>query len=302
MFGQRVVPGRWYRLTARWDGLALTLDVNGRRTRVTRSGLPKPTDNPLVIGGLGGLIDNLKIENPRLPTLQVRDARQEHAILCAGRPEKLTTSIRNVGTGTEQVVVRFELPPGTRCLGEAVHELGAMPTGAEKTIAWTVQADAASIGTAEIRVTAAGSPPVTARHPLVFFPSEDGPPASASDRLAPPRAGEAQAVTYYIDSAAGNNANSGTSPDAPWKDFTNVNARTLGPGERLLIRRGSVLNQELTVSARGTADHWAEIGAYGTGPPRPSAGTGTSAIAVPWCGIPTSSASAVWWCATPPRA
>ena len=135
---ERVVPGRWYRLTARWDGFALTLDVNGQRTRVTRSGLPKPTDNPLVIGGLGGLIDNLKIENPRLPTLQVRDARQEHAILCAGRPEKLTTSIRNVGTGTEQVVVRFELPPGMRCLGEAVHELGAMPTGAEKTIEWTV--------------------------------------------------------------------------------------------------------------------------------------------------------------------
>ena len=135
---QRVVPGQWYRLTARWDGLALTLDVNGRRTRVTRSGLPKPTDNPLVIGGLGGLIDNLRIENPRLPTLQVRDARQEHAILCAGRPEKLTTTIRNVGTATEQVVVRFELPPGMRCLGPAVHELGAMPTGAEKTIEWTV--------------------------------------------------------------------------------------------------------------------------------------------------------------------
>ncbi|MCY2988819.1 MAG: right-handed parallel beta-helix repeat-containing protein [Planctomycetota bacterium] len=263
---QRVVPGRWYRLTARWDGLALTLDVNGRRTRVVRSGLPKPTDNPLVIGGLGGRIDNLKIENPRLPTLLVRDARQEHAILCVGRPEQLTTSIRNVGTGTEQVVVRFELPPGTRCLGAAVHELGSLPTGAEKTIAWTVAADTASIGTAEIRVTAADSPPVTSRHPLVFFPSEAGPPTSASTRLVPPRADAATAVTYYVDSAAGNNANSGTSSDAPWQDFTNVNARTLGPGERLLIRRGSMLNQELTVSARGTADNWAEIGAYGSGP------------------------------------
>ena len=96
---QRVVPGRWYRLTAGWDGFALTLDVNGQRSRVTRSGLAKATDSPLVIGGLGGLIDNLRIENPRLPTLQVRDARQEHAILLAGRPEKLTTAIRNLGTG-----------------------------------------------------------------------------------------------------------------------------------------------------------------------------------------------------------
>ena len=263
---QRVLPGRWYRLTARWDGLAVTLDVNGRRTRSTRSGLPKPTDNPLVIGGFGGLIDNLKIENPRLPALLVRDVRQEHAILCAGRPEKLTTSIRNIGPGTDKVVVQIELPPGTRCVGQQVHDVGAIPTGAERTIEWTVAADAASVGDAEIRVTAAEGPPVTARHPMVFFPSEESLPPSASERLATPRAGEREAVTYYIDSKAGSNANSGTSASAPWRDFTNVNGRVLGPGERLLIRRGSVLEQELTISARGTENAWAEIGAYGTGP------------------------------------
>ena len=201
--------------------MALTLDVNGQRTRVTRSGIPKPTDNPLVVGGLGGWIDNLTLENPRLPTLQVRDVRQEHAILCAGRPEKLTTSIRNVGMGAGQVVVSLELPPGTRCLDEAVHDLGAMPMGAEKVIEWTVRADAASSAAAEIRVTAAGSPPVTARHPLVFFPSEDALPASASKSLrregnprpTGERAGEGadepHAVTYYVDSAAGNNSQRG---------------------------------------------------------------------------------------------
>lgn len=278
---QRVAPGLWYRITARWDGMALTLDVNGQRTRVTRSGLPKPSDNPLVVGGCGGWIDNLTIENPRLPTLQVRDVRQEHAILCAGRPEKLTTAIRNLGTGTEQVAVALVLPPDIRCLREAVHDLGAMPMGAEKVIEWTVQADAASMGAAGILVTAAGSPPVTARHPLVFFASEDSRPASVSDSIPPAvpwrelpacerlPGGKLEAnptKTYYVDSAAGSNANAGTSPEAAWKDFTNVNGRTLGPGEQLLIRRGSVLNQELTVSARGTADRWAEIGAYGTGP------------------------------------
>ena len=111
---QRVVPGQWYRVTACWDGSALTLDVNGQRTRVTRSGLAKPTDDPLVIGGLRGLIDNVRIENPRLPTFQVHDARQAHAILLVGRPEKLTTTVRNVGTTAKQVAVRFELPPGVR--------------------------------------------------------------------------------------------------------------------------------------------------------------------------------------------
>jgi hypothetical protein len=262
---QRVVPGQWYRLTASWDGLALTLDVNGQRSRMMRSGLAKPTDSPLVIGGFGGLIDHLRIENPRLPTLLVRDARQEHAILLAGRPERLTTTIRNLGTATEQVAVRFRLPAGTRCLGQAMHELGAMPTGAEKTIAWGVQADAATIAAAEILVTAAGAPPLTSRQPLVFFPSEDGLPPSASECLPQTAAGDGKATTYYIDSVAGSNAQAGTSPDAAWKDFTKVNGRVLGPGERLLLRRGSVFNQELNVSAHGTADHWAEIGAYGDG-------------------------------------
>ena len=87
----------------------------------------------------------------------------------------------------------------------------------------------------------------------------------------PGRAGKstnaaAAGTTYYIDSVAGKNTNPGTSPDSAWQDFTNINGRTLNAGERLLIKRGSVINQELQVSAKGTADHWAEIGAYGDGP------------------------------------
>ena len=263
---ERVQPGRWYRLTGPLGRIGLTLDVNGRRTHVTRSGLVKPTDNPLVIGGLHGWIDNLSIENPRLPTLQVRDVRQEHAILCAGRPEKLTASVRNVGMDSQQVTVRLQLPAGTRGLGKTVHELGPMPMGAEKVVEWSVQAETPVIGAAAIQVTAQGSPPVTRRHPLVFFASEDAMPVISSPKSARPHAGKSDAVTYYVDSVAGSNANAGTAPEAAWKDFANVNGKTLGPGQRLLIRRGSILNQELTISAHGTADNWAQIGAYGEGP------------------------------------
>ncbi|MDZ7616546.1 MAG: right-handed parallel beta-helix repeat-containing protein, partial [Patescibacteria group bacterium] len=263
---QPVVPGQWYRVTACWDGSALTLDVNGQRTRVTRSGLAKPTENPLVIGRHRGLMDNLRIENPRLPTFQVRDARQEHAILLVQRAEKLTTTVRNVGTAAEQVAVRFQLPPGVRCVGSAVHELGTMPTGDERTIEWGVETTEAVLGSAEIQVTATGAPPLTARHPLVFFPSEEGPPPSASEKLPPTATGDGKAATYYIDGIAGDNTHAGTSPDAAWKDFANINGRALGPGERLLLRRGSVFRQELQVSARGTEDNWAEIGTYGDGP------------------------------------
>jgi alpha-galactosidase len=72
-------------------------------------------------------------------------------------------------------------------------------------------------------------------------------------------------VTYYIDSVGGRNSNTGTLPEWPWQDFSNINGQTLGPGDRLLIKRGSVINQELQLSAKGTAEHWAEIGAYGEG-------------------------------------
>ncbi|MFA5190837.1 MAG: right-handed parallel beta-helix repeat-containing protein [Verrucomicrobiia bacterium] len=72
-------------------------------------------------------------------------------------------------------------------------------------------------------------------------------------------------VTYYVDSVGGRNANAGTSPETAWQDFANINGRTLGAGERLLIKRGSVINQELRLGAKGTAERWAEIGAYGEG-------------------------------------
>ncbi len=72
-------------------------------------------------------------------------------------------------------------------------------------------------------------------------------------------------TTWYVDGFAGRNSNPGTSPDSPWRDFSNINGQTLNAGDRLLIKRGSVINQELRLSARGTVERWAEIGAYGQG-------------------------------------
>ncbi|MHB8863967.1 MAG: right-handed parallel beta-helix repeat-containing protein, partial [Pirellulaceae bacterium] len=73
-------------------------------------------------------------------------------------------------------------------------------------------------------------------------------------------------TTYYVDAVAGQNTQDGASLDTAWRDFTNINGRTLDAGDKLLIKRGSVINQELQISARGTADNWVEIGVYGTGP------------------------------------
>lgn len=70
---------------------------------------------------------------------------------------------------------------------------------------------------------------------------------------------------YYVDGLSGQNGREGTAPETAWRDFSNINGKTLGPGERLLIKRGSVINQELRVGAKGTTNRWAEIGVYGEG-------------------------------------
>ncbi|NOY81691.1 MAG: hypothetical protein GXP31_11905 [Kiritimatiellaeota bacterium] len=259
---QRVKTGVWYRIMARWDGETLTLDVNGERNRAAHRGIPAPTSNALRVGGPGMLIDHLRVANPRLPVLSVGSVRQEQALLRAGRPETLAWTIRNVGTGAGPCTARLVLSEGIRCLGDAKRGVGALPMGAERVVKWTVQADADTRGTAEVRLTADGCRPAIRRQLLTFFPAEGTPSVPLS------RTGtkEERGTTYHIDSVSGNNDNTGTSPTAAWKDFTNINGRTLGPGEKLLIRRGSVINQELVVSAAGTSENWAEIGTYGEGP------------------------------------
>lgn len=72
-------------------------------------------------------------------------------------------------------------------------------------------------------------------------------------------------VSYYVDSVRGSNKASGRSSSTPWADFTNINGKTLNPGDKLLIKRGSVINQELNIKAKGSAKAWIEIGPYGTG-------------------------------------
>lgn len=73
---------------------------------------------------------------------------------------------------------------------------------------------------------------------------------------------------YYIDTA-GDNRNSGHSPAEAWKDFTPLNELKLGPGNKVLLKRGCEWNQRLNLHARGTEGNFAEIAAYGSGNARP---------------------------------
>lgn len=51
-------------------------------------------------------------------------------------------------------------------------------------------------------------------------------------------------TTYYVDSLHGNDDNNGTSENTPWKTARNVNRTTFQPGDRILLKAGSVWNGE----------------------------------------------------------
>lgn len=258
---EKVKAGVWYRLIAKWDGFTVSLDVNGEKTQTSHSGLVKPGDRPLCIGATGGLIDDLRIENPRLPVIRVRGLTQEHTLLRAGRPEKFSAIIENIGQAVENAVVKLELQKGVTCLGKSIYELGTFPAATTTNVEWTVQADKEVCVWAGVHLTAGSCKPPAFHRVLAFFPASE-----QSALPTPVMKDGAKSVIHYIDSVEGNNVNTGTSLSVPWRDFTNINGKKLGAGEKLLIKRGSIINQELVISAAGTAENWAEIGAYGTGP------------------------------------
>ncbi|MEI6500177.1 MAG: LamG-like jellyroll fold domain-containing protein, partial [Armatimonadota bacterium] len=257
-----VRAGQWYRILAHWDGLTLTLEVNGAQTHITRSGLCRGGNSPVTIGGPGMTVDEVRLDNPRRPAIRVVRVSQEHALTRAGTPETLTTVVQNLSQTVTGAVVRLDVPDTVRCLDSPAYELGALGPGETKTVQWRVTADRETSSEAVVRLTAEGALPAIVRHPLVFFPRDDQAAASRA-RMNPPSQG---GKTYYVDSVHGSNANTGLSQTQPWQDFTKVNGMTLGPGDALLLKRGSEFRTELSLSAHGTADNWAVIGAYGTGP------------------------------------
>src|SRR5437868_2248477 len=76
----------------------------------------------------------------------------------------------------------------------------------------------------------------------------------------------AQGATYYIDSAAGQNSNSGISPSTPWKTLDKANSTVLHPGDRLLFKAGGTWKGQLAPRTSGDNGTPASIDRYGIGP------------------------------------
>jgi len=76
-------------------------------------------------------------------------------------------------------------------------------------------------------------------------------------------------AVYYVDAAAGDDANQGDSPEAPWRTMARVSRALTAPGDAVLLRRGRIWRERFEPPASGTAEAPIRFGAYGDGP-RPS--------------------------------
>jgi hypothetical protein len=256
--------GVWYQLAASWDGINQSITVNGVSNSLTRSGFPRPGDEPLKLGTVKGQIKDLLIENPRPAVIRLNNMATDSMLLRSGRQERLSGLLRNYGRAIDSCQVTLELPEAVHCHSPQVLELGPMESNAELPVEWTLSSQKSVSARASIRMVTADGTVETVTKMLPFLPATD--PDFSARAWNPPLSAVATARSYYVDAIDGDNAGDGSSPATAWRDFTPINGRTLGPGERLLIRRGSELRQELQLSAQGTADAWAEIGSYGEGP------------------------------------
>jgi hypothetical protein len=71
--------------------------------------------------------------------------------------------------------------------------------------------------------------------------------------------------TYYVDSIAGNDDNSGTTPANAWKSLAKVNATTFLPGDRILLKSGSAWKGQLWPKGSGVDGRPITVDMYGGG-------------------------------------
>lgn len=74
----------------------------------------------------------------------------------------------------------------------------------------------------------------------------------------------AMSATFYIDSREGSDSNDGLSPTKAWRTLTAANGRVRGVGDDLLLREGSVFeDQQLVIDWDGSDSDWTTVDCYG---------------------------------------
>lgn len=257
---QPIELGRTYRLCCGWDGLRSTLSVDGASSSVGHSGLLSGKPGAFLTGDSARLkVTNFAFRNERKPRVVMKDFRTVEYMPPVGRPLTVVGEIFNFGEGVSDVVVEARDKNGA-AVTPATLPLDEVKVGSRRKLEWTVAASENRAADLVFTAKAGGKTLFEAGKRFYLLPREM--PEWTAKTWCPPIR---ETTAHYIDADAGDDANDGRSPAKAWKSFKNVNGRTLGPGERVLLKRGCVFNEELRLSAKGAPDNWAEIGAYGEG-------------------------------------
>ena len=265
---QGVETGRLYRVVGGWDGCALQLAVDGVAAEpARRRGRWAETASRLVLGAPGGqaAVTNFALRNARAAIASFGLFRTRALLPTVGEPVALVGSLANVGCDVGACVLTAKGRDGVVVRPER-RTLPGLPGGSERTLEWTVDPGTnafAFIDFAVVRTEAApvlARPLCTATKRLVFMPKR-APDYSAKAWRPPIR----PTRTWYVDADAGDDARDGLAPATAWRTLRRTAGLVLGPGERLLLKRGCVFREELCVTAAGAPGNWAEIGAYGEG-------------------------------------
>ena len=78
-------------------------------------------------------------------------------------------------------------------------------------------------------------------------------------------AGLSAGSTYYVDSAGGNDTNSGTSAGSAWQTLAQVSEKIFSPGDSILLKCGGVYTGPVSLKGSGEAGSPITLSSYGTG-------------------------------------
>ena len=253
--------GRTYRLCGGWTGKKVSLDVDDVISEpIRRSGRCTRGDAKLGFGHPGVVVaTDFRIRNERRPLLSFGMFRTRELMPRVGTPATLKVDLLNIGTELGPCTVVARGKDGVSVTPERI-AVASLGEGDSHPLEWRVDAGTNGLAFLNFTVEQNGKELAKAGKRLVFMPVED--PDFSAKAWNPP---VKPTRTWYFDADAGDDARDGLTPQTAWRTFKNVEGMELGPGERLLLKRGCVFNGDLLVSARGSAENWAEIGAYGEG-------------------------------------
>jgi Right handed beta helix region len=88
------------------------------------------------------------------------------------------------------------------------------------------------------------------------------------------------ATTYYINSVNGSDGNNGAAAASAWKTLAKMSSYHFLPGDVILLNRGSIWYETLTMGSAGTSGNPIKVDAYGTGNPPVIDGRSTASYGV----------------------